>query len=295
MMSDPSLELLRTFLAVVETGGFTAASQGLGVRQSTVSGHIARLERQLGRALLVRDTHRVAPTPDGQAMIGFAREVLDAHDRLRAFFAPGGLRDHLRLGVSEDYTLSALAPVLARFADRHPSVDLQLTVGLSRVLYQGYDAGDLDVIFCKRRRGDPRGVSAWSEDLIWVGRPGLVPDPAQPLPLVLYPLPSITRSLALDALEAAGRSWRIACTSASWMGLRAAVAAGLGIAPHSARVMPPGLAAVSEAAGLPPLGTVEFVVLGPGRHHAVATALQETILANAAELRGPPGGEYPGP
>lgn len=285
-MSNPSPDLLRSFLAVIETGGFTAAAQGLGVRQSTVSGHIARLERQLGRSLLVRDTHRVAPTPDGQALIGFARDVLDAHDRLRAFFSPGGLRGHIRLGVSEDYTLSALAQVLARFADRHPSVDLQLTVGLSRVLYQGYDGGDLDVIFCKRRRGDPRGELAWAEELIWAGQPGFVPDPTQPLPLVLYPLPSITRTLALDALAAAGRSWRIACTSASLMGLRAAVEAGLGIAPHSARVMPPGLAPLTETAGLPPIGNVEFVVLGPGPHHAVAVALQETILANSAELQG---------
>jgi DNA-binding transcriptional LysR family regulator len=219
-------------------------------------------------------------------MIRFARDVLDSHDRLRAFFSPSGLRGRIRLGVSEDYTLSALAQVLARFADRHPSVDLQLTVGLSRTLYQAYDAGELDVIFCKRRRGDSRGALVWAEDLIWAGRPGFLPDPALPLPLVLYPPPSMTRTLALDALEAAGRSWRIACTSGSLMGVRAAVEAGLGIAPHSAKVMPPGLAPVPEMAGLPAIGEVEFVVLGAGGHHATAMALQETILASTAELQG---------
>ena len=127
---------------------------------------------------------------------------------------------------------------------------------------------------------------AWTEDLIWAGRPGFVPDPAKPLPLVLYPPPSMTRTLALDALETVGRSWRVVCTSGSLMGLRAAVEAGLGIAPHSAKVMPPGLAAIPEAVGLPPLGAVEFVVLGPGRQHAAATALQETILASTGELQG---------
>ncbi|MBY0254843.1 MAG: LysR family transcriptional regulator, partial [Methylobacterium organophilum] len=242
MIGNLNIELLRSFLAVVESSSFTAAAQALGLRQSTVSGHIARLEQALGRPLLTRDTHRVAPTPDGQAMIGFAREVVDAQDRLRAFFSPGGLRGRIRLGVSEDYTLSTLAQVLARFAGRHDAVDLQITVGLSRTLYQGYDAGELDVIFCKRRRGDPRGTLAWTEDLIWAGRPGFVPDPAKPLPLVLYPPPSMTRTLALDALETVGRSWRVVCTSGSLMGLRAAVEAGLGIAPHSAKVMPPGLA-----------------------------------------------------
>ncbi len=284
-MSNLDVDLLRTFLAVVESSSFTAAAQTLGVRQSTVSGHIAKLERAVGRSLLTRDTHHVAPTPDGQTMIGFARDMVEAHDRLRSFFSLSGLRGRIRLGVSEDYTLSALAQVLARFSESHPLVDLQLTVGLSRALYQGYDAGELDVIFCKRRQGDPRGERAWAEELIWAGRPGFAPDPGAPLPLVLYPPPSMTRTLAIDALEASGRDWRIACTSGTLMGVRAAVEAGLGVAPHSARVIPAGLAPVPEAAGLPSIGKVEFVVLGPGRHHTVGTALQETILASAAELR----------
>src|SRR5689334_4380826 len=140
MMGNLNIELLRSFLAVVESNSFTAAAQALGLRQSTVSGHIARLEQALGRTVLMRDTHRVAPTPDGQALIGFARDVLQAHDRLCAFFLSSGLRGRIRLGVSEDYTLSTLAHVLARFANRHDAVDLQITVGLSRTLYQSYDA-----------------------------------------------------------------------------------------------------------------------------------------------------------
>ena len=252
-MASLSVDLLRSSLAVVEGSSFTGAAHQLGVRQSTVSQHIARLEQALGRPLLLRDTHRVALTPAGQALVGFAREVVEAHDRLREFFSLSGLRGRLRLSVSEDYTLSALPQVLARFAACHPSVDIQLTVGLSRALYQGYDAGELDVILCKRRAGDPRGELVWREDLAWVGRPDFVPDPALPLPLVLYPPPSITRTLTVDALEAAGRSWRIACTTGSLMGLRAAVEAGLGMAPHSARVLPAGLAPIPVTAGLPSL------------------------------------------
>jgi len=286
MMTTLNVDLLRSFLMVADGGSFTGAARLLGVRQSTVSQHITRLEQALGRPLLLRDTHRVALTPDGQALVSFARGVVEAHDRLHEFFSPSGLRGRIRLGASEDYTLSALAQVLARFAARHPSVDLQLTVGLSRVLYQGYDAGELDVIFGKRRAGDPRGELAWREELVWVGQPGFAPDPALPLPLVLYPPPSITRTLAVDALEAAGRSWRVACTTGSLTGLRAAAEAGLGVAPHSAKLLPAGLAPVPSTAGLPLLGAVEFVVIGPGRHHVVATALMEAILASTAELQG---------
>lgn len=287
-MANLSIDQVRSFLAVVDTGSFTAAGHLLELKQSTISGHIAKLEHALSCSLLVRDTHRVSPTIDGQALIGFSRELIQSHDRLKAFFSLGGLRGRIHLGVSEDYTLSTLGKVLARFADSHPSVDLQLTIGLSRSLYQAYDAGEIDMIFCKRRGGDPRGKVAWTENLIWVGRPGFVVDLAAPVPLVLYPPPSMTRTFALDALEAAGRSWRIACTSGSLMGLRAAVEAGLGIAPHSGRVMPHGLAAVDDAAGLPAIGEIEFVVLGPGRHHAIGNALEDMILSSTAELQAAP-------
>jgi DNA-binding transcriptional LysR family regulator len=279
-------DLLRSFLAVVDAGSFTAAGAALGLRQSTISQHVARLETALGRTLLARDTHRLALTPDGDALVGFARRVMDAHGRLEGFFSDAALRGSIRLGTSEDFTLSALPEALGRFAARHSSVDLQLTVGLSGVLYQAYDAGELDVIFVKRRRGDTRGRVAWREQLAWVARPGYVPDPSLALPLVLYPQPSITRGLAIAALEEAGRSWRVACTSGSLSGLRAAAEAGLGVAPHSGRLVPPGLAILPDGDGLPALGSIEFVIIGPGAHHTVAAALIDTILASVAGMGG---------
>ncbi|UFN47341.1 LysR substrate-binding domain-containing protein [Roseomonas sp. OT10] len=283
-MRMPKAEWLRSFVAVSEARSFTLAAQRLGLGQSTVSQHIRRLEETLGRTILARDTHSVSPTPEGDALLAFARPVLEAHERLERHFAGTELRGRLRLGLSEDFVLSGLQEVLPEFARRHPSVDLALTVGLSGLLYERFDAGDLDVIFAKRRGTDPRGRLAWREGLAWVGRPGIRPDPHLPLPLLLYPPPSITRALALSALEAAGRSWRLACTSGSLSGLRAAALAGLGVAPHSARLIPPGLAVLPASRSLPELSEIEFVVIGPGPHHRVATALEEVILQTAARL-----------
>jgi DNA-binding transcriptional LysR family regulator len=141
------------------------------------------------------------------------------------------------------------------------------------------------VIFVKRRSGDTRGQLAWREPLAWIGRPGIRPDPQQPLPLVLYPPPSISRVLALDALERAGRSWRVACISGSLSGLCAAARAGLGVAAHSARLLPPGLAALPTSRYLPELAEIEFVVIGPSQRHGVAAALMSVILSSADRLR----------
>jgi DNA-binding transcriptional LysR family regulator len=145
----------------------------------------------------------------------------------------------------------------------------------------------LDLIFVSRRKGDARGEVAWREQLVWVGRPGIRPDPQLPLPLVLYPPPSISRTLTLDALEKAGRSWRAACTSGSLSGLCAAARAGLGVTPYSARLIPPGLVTLPVSRNLPELAEIEFRVVGPGQHHGIASALMATILRNVDRLQTP--------
>ena len=74
-------ELLRTFLAVAHSLSFTRAATSLGLRQSTVSQHVRRLEDTVGRQLFVRDTRSVALTADGEALTGYAVEILAAHQR----------------------------------------------------------------------------------------------------------------------------------------------------------------------------------------------------------------------
>lgn len=276
--SDIAPAWLRSFLAVAETRSFTEAARRLDLRQPTISQHIQKLEQSVGRKLFLRDTHAVTLTADGDSMREFAAGVLDAHERMARYFSMTATRERLRLGISEDFAMAELAEVLARFRTDYPSVDLELVVGLSGALYQRYDAGELDVIFAKRRPGDERGEVAWRERLTWIGPPDFRLDPDEVVPLVAYAPPSITRTLAIEALEQAGRPWRMACSSGSLNGLRAATLAGLGIAAHSTRLIPDGLVSVEADNDLPPLGSVEFVAIGPGRHHLIANALITALV-----------------
>jgi DNA-binding transcriptional LysR family regulator len=284
-MRMPGPDLLKTFVTVAGTGSFTLAAQRLALSQSTVSQQIKRLEDILGRTVLARDTHSVALTPDGDALLGFARQLLNAHDNLHRFFEPSSLTGRLRFGVSEDFGSSGLEDVLSEFSRRHPAVELELMIGLSVTLYERFDSGDLDVLFVKRRFGDARGQVAWREQLAWIGRPGIRPDPNLPLPLLLYPPPSITRTLALQALDRVGRAWRTACTSGSLSGLHAAARGGLGVAPHSARLLPPDLSIVPFSRFLPELSDVEFVVISSEQQHATAPGMTDVILENVNGLR----------
>lgn len=282
MMTDKTLNIppsvLRSFVTLASLRSFTAVARVLGLQQSTISQHLRRLEEAVGRQLVVRDTHSVNLTTDGDAMVEFARQVLEANSRMDRFFSEKKVRSRLRLGISEDFAMSGLKDVLSEFSQLDAEVDIELTVGLSGFLYQRYDAGELDVIFAKRKPGDRRGTVAWREHLVWIGRPDIEIEGNAPVPLVTYAAPSITRTLAISTLECSNRTWRIACSSGSLNGLCAALSAGLGIAAHSQRLLPPGLASIPPDAGLPNLPTIEFVAIGPGKSHKSACKMIDLLL-----------------
>ena len=278
MMVDLVLDpvLLQTFLAIAQTRNFTRTAERLGLRQSTVSQHIRKLEEETGRRLFVRDTHSVTMTADGEAMIEFARGILAANERAERYFAGSQLRGRLRFGASEDFAASLLPEVLRDFVRTHPLVEFELTVGLSGELNEKLGRGELDLVCGKRRPGDDRGRLVWRDRLAWVSGDLRRLDPATPVPLILYSPPSITREIALAALERCGCPWRIVCTSGSLSGLRAAALAGLGVTVFSKGLIPTDLAEMASGHGLPDLGAVEFVLLGTGR----------TMRGPAAELAG---------
>ena len=120
---------LESFLAVSQTRNFTEAARRLGLRQSTVSQHISKLEQASGRRLFVRDTHSVVPTADGEAMTEFAQSILETNARAREYFAGSQLRGRVRFGTSEDFVNSRLPELLRDFVRRHALVDLELDGG----------------------------------------------------------------------------------------------------------------------------------------------------------------------
>ncbi|MDX3228754.1 LysR substrate-binding domain-containing protein [Streptomyces sp. ME19-01-6] len=283
-MYDPSQ--LRTFLMVAQTLSFTQAGHRLGLRQSTVSQHVRKLEGEVGRPLFTRDTHGVELTEDGEAMLGFARTILEANERAASWFQGTRLRGRLRFGASEDFVLTRLPEILEGFRRDHPEVDLELTVELSGTLHERLAAGKLDLVLAKRSEERPEGRPVWRDKLVWIGAERLRLDPDRPLPLIVFPPPGLTRARALEVLERHGRPWRIVCTSGSLNGLVAAARAGLGVMAHTRGLIPPGLARIPDRAGLPDLGPVEFVLLHGRRQRDSAARAAADRLA-AAILAGP--------
>jgi DNA-binding transcriptional LysR family regulator len=283
---DP--ELLRTFLAVTQSLSFTRAAESLGIRQPTVSQHIRRLEEQVGRPLFVRDTRSVALTSDGEAMAGFAREILAAQERAVGFFTGSHLQGRLRFGVTDDLALTPLPRILRDFRQLYPRIDLELTVLQNESLVRRIESGHLDVAFVKRNPSSPtslRGQLVRRDQMVWTGIDGLRLDSDQPVPLVVYQAPSLSRSVSVQALEKVGRGSRITCTVRGVNGVLAAVRAGLGIAVMARTLMPSDLVELPTSLGLPKLPHLDLVLLTTKRAPAEpAKALTSAILASGAPL-----------
>jgi DNA-binding transcriptional LysR family regulator len=281
-----NLAHLNSFVMLQQTGSFTEAAARLGIGQSTVTQHIQRLEKSLGRQLVFRDTHQVRLTAEGEALLGYARGMLDLDGKVASLFGESRLRGRLRLGVSEDVVANRLTSILEDFIRLYPLVDLELTVALSAVLYQMQDAGDLDLVLAKRHIGETQGRLLYREPLVWLARdPEHVLSRGDALPLIAFPPPSITRRVAQETLDREKMAWRIVCTCGSLSGLTAAARAGMGVLVQPRSMAPAGLKEV-PADRLPVLEDVEFVLVSRrGADAALTEALSDLIAARIAPQR----------
>jgi DNA-binding transcriptional LysR family regulator len=277
-MYDPVL--LKTFLAVAETQSFTNAGVRLGLSQPTVSQHVRKLEESAGRILVSRDTREVHLTDNGDAMAGFARTILSAHAAAVNYFSGSAMKGRLRFGAADDLAITQLPRILRHFRQLYPQINLELTVNQSGPLYRRLKAGQLDLIFIKANPSEtPEGVRVSRDNMVWVGHDKTVIDPGQPVPLIAYTAPSVSRQIAIDALEAAGRTWRITCNTREVSGLLAAVRAGIGVAVFPHTLIPSDLVKVTNRFGLPTLGDVEFTLLAnPAAPKDATDALISAIM-----------------
>lgn len=222
--------LLRSFVSVVDAGGFTRAGERVHRTQSTVSQQIKRLEQSIGRPLLHRDGKRVSTTEEGELLLSYARRILGLVEEARDLVARSAHEGVVRLGISDDFAAYRLSDMLSKFARSHPGARLDVRCDLTARLRQSFEHGELDLALMKRDVGEGAAIAAWPECLHWVtSRQHPIDLRHDPVPLVVFEQGCLYRNRAVHALEASHRTWHIAYTSSSLAGIQAAVSAGLGI------------------------------------------------------------------
>src|ERR1700748_254537 len=272
-------ELLRTFVAVADCGGFHRAADRLNMTQSTISQQIKRLELETKRPLFRRTTRSVALTDDGEMLRGGPARLLQLEEAARLRMAAPRLSGTVRLGVVEEVAGGSLPSALGRFAALHPAVKLEVQIAVSAELLEQLDAGRLDVVFAKRPLGTSKGRLVWREPLVWAAADTFDLIPGAALPLALYRERSVSREAALAALQDREFPSEIVYTSPSLTGGRAAALAGLAIPPLPASAVIAGLRILDAEAGLPRLPDLEFAIYEKPRPDKAAAALAAALLA----------------
>ena len=255
---DP--ELLRTFLAFVDGGSLARAAEIVHRSPSAVTAQMQRLEEVVGEPLLVAAGRGRALTPAGEDLVGHARRIMAAHRE--AWLSLKGARadGRVSIGATQDFADSVLPELIGAFARTHPRVRLELRIGRSGELAGAFEAGGVDVAITLRAGEAVHEVGVVREPMEWMCASGGLVVGGDELPLALLDPPCGFRSAAIAALEGAGRSYRIAATSSSLAGLRAAVRGGIAITLRTARWIGPGVSVAPDALGLPKVGEAEFSI-----------------------------------
>ncbi len=273
---------LQAFDAVATRRSFSLAATELGCSQSTISQRIARLEKRLGRRLIHRTTRHVELTTDGEAMLIYARSILTIADDVRRHLSRPGIKGVLKVGVEDEFATTRLPLVLGIFRVQFPNFAMKFVTGRNEHLHNALRARDVDLVLGK---GHPQGTGEvlWREPLVWVGRPAVPIRREDAVPLITYLKPSVTRDMEEAALLAARRAWVNVVEGSNLLGLLAAAEAGLGVMAIGRSFSTPGLSELPAEAGLPALGSVNYVLESRPDRTDEAMSAFATVLRTAAK------------
>ena len=277
-MSEPlDLARLRSFVAVIDHGSVQLAAERVGRSQSAVSMQIKRLEEEVGRPLFRREGRALRLNPAGEELLPRARRLLRLSEEAMASLRRPEAAGVVRFGVPEDYAACLLAPAMTRFTRAFPLAEIELTFESSPTLLRLLDGGRLDLALVTRDPRQPFAVLR-RERFVWAAAPEHGAWARDPLPVALFEAGDIARRFAVEALQGAERPYRVVCSSKSLLGLIAVAQAGLAVVGLVESCLPPGLARVGEAEGLPVLSILDLsLVPSPGEPSRLAAHLREFL------------------
>jgi DNA-binding transcriptional LysR family regulator len=257
-MRNLDIELLRTFVAVVERESFAAAAQSVMRTQSAVTQQMQRLEASVGKRLFKRVGRGKQLTPDGLKLLDYARRLLAVNDEACIALSGASVTGEIRLGAPHDIADSILPNLLAHCSNAFPDLRIAIHMGRSPHLLQALRQGDIDMTVAALEAPELRRRTLRTSPIVWMCASGYRHDPTRPLPLIVAAESSFFRRVAIDHLEHAGIPWRITYSSPTVVGVRAAVRAGLGVTARSVEMLGTDLRVLGDDAALPRLPDVSF-------------------------------------
>lgn len=279
-MARLDVELLETFVAIIEEGSFTKAGMRLNRTQPAISMQLKRLEQRVGRPLLHRHARTVDLTEAGRRLFEQAREIVHmSQSAFRQVSAPQ-VTGVLRLGVTPWIAAHAVGPVLEVIADQASDLSVEVSIAGSEALREQAQQGALDLALVWRQAG---ADEAYKVPLQWACAASLDPRGAASIPIISGQSASWIDRHASTLLADDGRAVHVVLSGDDHQIRIQAVRAGLGVALMPASALPSDL--LSRSADLPSAGAVAIDVLDPLADHAdlcgaILRALQSRLQAD---------------
>ena len=229
------MEILRSFVTVVDCGSPKEAAKQLDLTQQGVSLHINRLQRVLRCALFInrRLTHR------GTLVLDFARNILAINDQLLATAGPKSAPRHLVVGLPRHYSYDRLVDLIRRCSEACATEKVRFCSADAVEHTRDLNAGSMDIAYLVNPpKTAARCVVEWTEPLYWTKSPDLKLDPDERVPLVGSP-GTLSQRLASQLLDAANIPYTITFTGQDHTSRKAAAAAGQGLMLLMERAMTP--------------------------------------------------------
>jgi DNA-binding transcriptional LysR family regulator len=287
-MKDLPLELLRTFVATIDTGSMAQAARVVGRTPSAISLQMSRLGELVGQPLFRRSGRAQALTRAGELLVPHAREILGASERALAALSEERLEGPVRFGTCQDLADHVLPRVLADFSKQYPAVMLQVQVAQSAVLLEQAQAGELDFVVSFQSQRSQRVIRR--EPMVWLGHRDLAQ--LDPLPIAVLDPPCGYVEAATQALRRAGRAYNVVLRTPSLAGLRAALEAGLAVGCRTALLRSGSIEVLGEAERLPPLPEIAFALhvprpMSPAARRLAAVVREVVASTGVDPLRAP--------
>lgn len=261
-VSLPLLELdvMKTFIAIAETGNFTTAAEAVFRTPSAVSMQIKKLEETLKVPLFRRDARSVSLTHHGEMLLSYAKRLVALNNEAVSRFVVPEMNGIVKLGAPDDIGELMLPGILRHLSETWPQLAIDVMIESSANLHRAVEEGRLDLAlynFLNAVRADP-AEKVMSEKLVWVGKKHGQAYLKKPLPVSVWDSGCIWRTKALEELAKSEIEFRIAYFCGSHMGQTAAIRADIAIAPLARFLVREDMVVLGERDGLPDLGTYDI-------------------------------------
>ena len=279
-------DLLRTFLTVARHGNVTRGAFALHRTQSAVSIQIKRLEDNLAVKLFRREPRGVTLTEAGERLRTGAQRIVDDLDRTAQTFRDDPVGGLVRIGIPDEYGSDVLPTVLADFSAHYPAVEIFVQCGFSVGFAAAIERGELDMaVFADANTNSPEQAGILTRDpTVWVSSRPCQRRPHEPIALAVFDRACWWRDMTTAALDALKQPYKIAFSSESVAGIKAAIMSGLGIGVLARSTVESSMHILDERHGFPPLPDSVLRLQCRASKSVAISAMEKAIEAGFARL-----------